>query len=111
MNSSVKITLEDLEDGSMLEAAVTKFNAERNEPNFLDLLEILRDSYVWVPCTAIMSEADQERLAAMIAGIGDNLDDLVVEELVAYDETRLVPDILQNGDNYFLPTFSTAEAM
>jgi hypothetical protein len=49
MNSSAKITLEDLEDGSMLEAAVTKFNAERNEPNFLDLLEILRDSYVWVP--------------------------------------------------------------
>ena len=46
MNPSAKITDADLEDGSMLEAAVHKFNEERNEPNFLDLLEILRDSYV-----------------------------------------------------------------
>lgn len=111
MNPSAKITLEDLEDGSMLEAAVIKFNAERNEPNFIDLLEILRDSYVWVPCTALMSEVDQERLEAMIAGLGDDLDGLVGEEFVAHDETRLVPDILQNGDNYFFPIFSTAEAM
>ena len=52
MNPNAKITAEDLEDGSMLEAAVAKFNADRNEPNFLDVLEILRDSYVWVPCNA-----------------------------------------------------------
>jgi len=111
MNPSAKITEEDLEDGSMLEAAVVKFNTERNEPNFLDLLEILRDSWVWVPCTAIMSDADQARLEALVMGMEDNLEELKSEEFVAHDETRLVPDVLQNGEAFFFPIFSTEEAM
>lgn len=111
MNPSMKITAEDLEDGSMLEAAVTKFNSERNEANFIDVLEILRDSWVWVPCTAIMSDADQTRLEAMIRSKEGRLDELADENFVTNDETRLVPDILQNKDLFFFPIFSTAEAM
>ena len=84
MNPSKKITAEDLEDGTMLEAAVTKFNAERNEPNFVELLEILRDSYVWVPCTAVLSDEDQ---------------------------ARLVPDILLHDEEFFFPIFTNEEAM
>ena len=109
MNPSAKITEEDLADGKMLEAAVTRFNSERNEPNFLDVLEILRDSYVWVPCNAIMSEADQARLEALVKE--KDLDSLVGVDFVAHDETRLVPDILQNGEAFFFPIFSNAEAM
>ena len=111
MNPSAKITAEDLEDGSMLEAAVAKFNAERNEPNFLDILEILRDSYVWVPCNAIMSDADNARFQEMIKSAGDDLTKLKGLEFTAHDETRLVPDILKNGDEYFFPIFSNEEAM
>ncbi len=111
MNPSAKITAEDLEDGSMLEAAVAKLNAERNESNFLDVLEILRDSWVWVPCTAIMSDADQVRLEALVKSKEGKLEELVDENFVTKDETRLVPDILQNGDLFFFPIFSTAEAM
>ena len=111
MNPSAKITAEDLEDGTLLEAAVTKFNAERNEPNFLELLEILRDSFVWVPCTTIMSEADQARLEALVSGLEDNPEALIGEQFVAHDETRLVPDILQNGEAFFFPIFSNEEAM
>ena len=111
MNPSAKITEEDLEDGSMLEAAVAKFNDEKNEPNFLDILEILRDSYVWVPCNAIMSDADNARFQEMIKSAGDDLSKLKGLEFTAHDETRLVPDILKNGDDYFFPIFSTEEAM
>lgn len=111
MNPSAKITAEDLEDGSMLEAEVSQFNKERNEPNLISIMEILRDSYVWVPCNAIMSDADQTRIEALIKGAENNLDGLMGEEFVAHDETRMVPDILQNGEAFFFPIFSTAEAM
>lgn len=106
-----KITEEDLEDGSMLEAAVHKFNEERNELNFLDLLGILRDSYVWVPCTAVMSDADQKRMEELIDNLNGDPDKLKGMEFVPKDETRFIPDILQNGDEFFFPIFSTAEAM
>lgn len=108
MNPSAKITAEDLEDGTMLEAAIHAFNEERNEEHLLDIMEILRDSYVWIPCNAVMSDADQARLLALVEGKVENL---IGEEFVAKDETRLIPDILQNGEAFFFPTFSNEEAM
>ena len=111
MNPSQWLKAEDLEDGSMLEAVVSAFNRERNEKNFIDILEILRDSYVWVPCTVAMSEADQKRIEEMVMGAKDDPDSLVGQEIVAHDVTRLIPGILQNGDAFFFPIFSTAEAM
>lgn len=111
MNPSQKITAEDLEDGSMLEAAVTAFNRERNEQHLIDIMEILRDSYVWVPCNAIMSEADQKRMEELVHNLKDNPEALIGQEFIAHDETRLVPDILQNGDSFFFPIFSSEDAM
>ena len=111
MNPSQRLKPEDLEDGSMLEAAVSAFNQVRNEKNFIDILEILRDSCVWVPCNAVMSEADQKRIEEIVLGAKDDLDSLVGQEIVAQDVTRLIPDILQNGDSFFFPVFSTVEAM
>ena len=111
MNPSAKITEADLEDGSMLEAAVIKFNAKRNEDNFFTILEILRDSWVWVPCNAVMSEADQARMEEMIESLNGDFEKITGMEFTAKDETRLIPDILQKGDEFFFPIFSTAEAM
>lgn len=111
MNPSQKLTAKDLEDGKMLEAAVTAFNKERNEQHLIDIMEILRDSYVWIPCTAVMSEADQKRMVEMVQGVKDNLEALVGQDFTTIDDTRLIPDILQNGDKYFFPVFSNVEAM
>lgn len=111
MNPSAKITEEDLEDGSMLKDAVKRFNDERNEDNFIDILEILRDSYVWVPCTAVLSEEDDARFRKMLEENGNNADGLIGEEFTTNDEVRLVPDILQNGDEFFFPVFSSEEEM
>ena len=111
MNPSAKVTPEDLEDGSMLKAAVKKVNEERNEANFIDVLEILRDSYVWIPYTAVFSEEDDARIQKMLNEKDANKEDLVGLEFTTNDQVRLVPDILQNGDNFFFPIFSSAEEM
>jgi hypothetical protein len=111
MTERGKFTIEDLADGSMLEAAVSKFYGENSEQNLLDILEILRDSLVWIPCTAILSDEDQDRIENMLNDNKDNLDELVGEVITNQDVTRLVPDILQNGDKFFFPIFSTREAM
>lgn len=108
MNPRVRITAEDLEDGTMLEAAIHTFNEQRTKDHLLDIIEILRDSYVLIPCNAVMSDADQARLIAMLEEKGDGI---IGEQFVAHDETRLIPDILQNGDDFFFPVFSNEEAM
>lgn len=45
-------------DGTVLKEAMKMFNNDRTEKNLYTLLAILRDSFVWVPCNAILSEAD-----------------------------------------------------
>ena len=105
MNPSAQITEEDLADGKMLEQTVSKFNSNRNNDTFIDVIEILRDSIVYVPYNAVLSDRDQERFEEIINKAGENLDELVGLEFVAKDETRLIPDILENNGNYFFPIF------
>ena len=113
MNPSVKLKTEDLEDGTMLKEAIVAFNKERNEEHFIEVLELLRDSYVWVPCNAIMSDEDQERISKLVEGTetDEDLQKIVGETFTTQDDVRLVPDILQNGDDFFFPAFSSAEEM
>ena len=111
MTPSRKLKAEDLEDGSLLKEAVSIFNKERNEEHFIDILEFLRDSYVWIPCNAVMSEADMARFEQAMKDAGDDPSAMVGEEFTTNDEVRLVPDILQNGDNFFFPVFSSEEEM
>ena len=102
---------EDLEDGKMLRNAISKFTSERNEENLIDVLQILRDSWVWVPCTAILSDRDNDKLEQMVKGCEDNLDEMIGQDFVANDNIRLVPDILKNGDDYYFPIFTDEESM
>ena len=115
MNPDKKITEADLEDGSLLEAAVTAFNSERAEEHLINILEILRDSYVWIPCSVVMSEKDQNRLDDIAQKLKDDPDadptELIGTEFKTEGVTRMIPDILQNGELYFFPVFTTIEAM
>ena len=105
------MTLEDLKDRTMLENAIAAFNSNRSPDNFIEILEILRDSDVWVPCNTVLSDRDQAMWEKAVAEAGENLDALVGKTFVNQDEVRLVPDILQNGDQYFFPAFSNVDAM
>ena len=111
MNPTKKLTAEDLEDGTMLKAAVAKFNEERNEPNFIEVLELLRDSYVWIPCNAVLGEADIAAMQKAIEEAGEDLSSMVGQTFTNAENIRMVPDILQNGDEYFFPIFSSSEEM
>ncbi len=111
MNPSVNITKEDLEDGQMLRDAIKAFNRERNEEHLFNVLELLRDSDVWIPCTAILSEKDQAAMEEMIKEAGDDLSSVEGKTMISQDQIRMVPDILRNGESFFFPVFSGAEEM
>ena len=107
------LTVDLLEDGSFLKKAIEICNRNRTQMNMLKLMKILRDSWVWVPCNAVMSETDNDAVLKMIqeAEESGGLDKLVGKAITNQDQIRMVPDILQNGEEFFFPVFSTAEDM
>ncbi len=102
---------EDLKDGQMLKKAVDTFCDNPSEKNFIEVLQLLRDSYVWVPFNAIMSEQDEERMIEMVKQADGDPEALVGQTFTNKDNIRMVPDILQRGDDYYLPAFSSVEEM
>lgn len=108
-NLSIKLTSDDLEDGTRLEKAIKVFNSERTKEHLIDTMIILRDSYVWIPCNAIMSEADQARFIEMIESTEEGT--IVGKTFSNNDNIRMVPDILQKGEFFFFPVFSNIQTM
>lgn len=108
-----RITEELLEDGSYLKRAMEICNRNRTSLNLIKLARILRDSWVWVPCNAIVGDADYEVWSKKVldAAEKDDLDSLVGQEWVSQESIRFVPDILQNGEDYFFPVFTSEEEM
>ena len=84
------ITPELLEDGTFLKRATEICNRNRTQLNLIKLARILRDSWVWVPCTAIFSEADTEAMNKVVLEAADNndLDSLVGHTFTSQDEVR-----------------------
>lgn len=108
-----KITPELLEGGTFLKRATEICNRNRTQLNLIKLARILRDSWVWIPCNVIMSDADNEAIekAFKAANDGEGLESLVGQNFTAHDAIRMVPDILQNGDEFYFPVFSSEEEM
>ncbi len=80
------VTKELLADGTFLTRAVEICNRNDTRLNALKLLNILRQSEVWVPCLALPDEFDAEKL-------------------------NLVPDILEEDGKFYFPVFSTEAEM
>ena len=68
---------------------------------------------MWIPCNAILGDADRETLDQTVAEAerNDDLQSLVGQTFTSGQAIRLVPDILQNGDQFFFPVFSSEEEM
>ena len=107
------ITAESLKDGALLKKAIEICNRNRTELNLIKLTRILRDSFVWIPCNAILSDADLEALTKTVTEAENNgeLESLTGMEIRSQDSIRLVPDILQSGDAFFFPVFTSVEEM
>jgi ADP-ribosylglycohydrolase len=109
----VPITAGLLEDGSFLRRAIEICNRNRTQLNFLKLARILRDSWVWIPCNAVFSDRDYEEWSKVVqeAAEKDDLDSLIGHRFVSEDNVRMIPDILQNGDDFYFPVFTSEEEM
>jgi ADP-ribosylglycohydrolase len=109
----VPITEELLKDGSFLKNALEICSRNRTQLNLIRLAAILRDSFVWIPCNAILSDADYDTFSRVVLDAADqgNLDSLTGRTLTSRDPIRMVPDILQSGDDFFFPVFTSEEEM
>ena len=111
LNPTKKLKRSDLEGGVLLKQAISAFNKDKNEANLLELMELLRDSNVIIPCKAILSKDDQENVEKLVEEAGDDHDSLVGKTITNKDQIRLVPDVLESEGNFFFPVFSSSEEM
>ena len=74
---------EELEDGSILKEAVHKFLASRTRSNYREVLRLLHDSLVWIPCNAVLSDEDYAAVEKQIkdAEKTGNFESMVGKEL------------------------------
>lgn len=108
-----KITSELLQDGNFLKRAAEIFSRNPTPQNLTKLANILRYSFVWIPCNAIMSDEDNEALMKAVTEADEkgDLDSLIGYEFKNRDYVRMVPDILQSGNDFFFPVFTSVEEM
>ena len=111
MKSEKKLTKEGLADGRMLKEAIHAFSSEPNENNLIEVLQLLRDSDVWIPCNLVFSEADEKSWGKLFEAYSDDPEGLIGQTVTATDQIRMIPDILQNGGDFFFPVFSSTEEM
>ncbi len=100
-------------DGKAVKMAVEICRKSLTTQNLTTLMAILHKSRVFIPCSVVMSSADNNALDKMVmaAKNGEGIDSLVGKTFTANDEMRLIPDIMQNGDDFFFPVFTSAEEM
>ncbi|MBQ4045191.1 MAG: SseB family protein [Lachnospiraceae bacterium] len=107
------VTAELLADGSYLKRVIGIYNRNNTQLNLFKLLRILRDSDIWIPCNVVMSERDEEEWSNTLMNKIENegMDSLTGHLLTSQDPIRMIPDILQSGDKYFFPVFTSEEEM
>ena len=109
------LTKELLADGTYLKRAVAIVLRNRTEMNMLRLMKILHESDVWVPCRAVFSDADYAEMEKIAMDLVDaakqDKDDGEDPVYTTQDNVRLIPDILQNGEEFFFPVFTSPKEM
>ena len=92
---------ETLKSGRVLKSLIEQFENDRTKQKLISVLHCLRDSFVWIPGTLQMSNADAEKFQNSQVG------DTVTPD----EDMKFEPDILQNGEYKFYPVFSSIEEM
>ena len=104
-------TADDAEENKTLKEAIHCFNTQSTRENLLVVLFRLKDSMIWIPCSAVLGEADRRNWNDLVNEHKNDLDSLVGTTLTSTDNIRMVPDILQSGEEYFFPVFTSVEDM
>lgn len=95
----------------LVKEAIEGFYADTSEDNLVRLLWMLKSPLLWVPCSAVLSENDQKQIEAMLDGCGEDLESLAGQTFTSIDAIEMIPDILTDGENDFLPAFTSIEEM
>ena len=113
MNMNMDLSSEDLINGLTLRNAIHAYSQERNQEHFIDILVILQNCNVWIPCNMIMGDMDYSYMEHLVnqALQKDDLNSLIGKEFTNKDVIRMVPDILTNDGKYFFPVFSRPDEM
>ena len=108
-----QILEQQIKNGEFIKTAIEICKRDNTKENRLRMTMLLRDSLVWVPCNAILSDADNEEMSKAVLEAQENgeLESLEGNYFVCRDEVRMVPDILQNGEDFFFPVFSSEAEM
>lgn len=109
--SDFVFTEEVLADGQILDVAVSGFLKDRTKENLYKALVILRSSKVWVPCKLSMSDRDQAKIDALVNSATKNMGMPANATFENKDEIHFVPELITNGDGYFMPIFSNEKYM
>ena len=97
---------------SIIKEYIEEYLNDNSEQNIRNLLAQLVVADIWVPCSTVLSEADQKRFEKMVDEAQENGQDLEGTIFKTQDDMHLVPDLLENekGDLVF-PVFSSEEEM
>ena len=93
---------ETLEGGNVLRALVAQFNNDRTEQNLFALLRCLRDSFIWIPCNAVISNEDAEQFlnaqkgdVILLAGKGHETYQILNEGTIHFDEREVLAKFIK----------------
>ena len=91
-----KLSREKLADGSVLLFLKERFQDDMNEDNLIELMQVLRDSELYVPMKVLMSAADAERMRLY----EENM------KFVAENDIQVVPATATLEDQNYMFIFS-----
>ena len=111
MNQNKKLKAEDLEDGSLLKNALKMLHLNPTEEQYFETARLLRDSMVWIPYNAVMSEEDLDQVENLINETNGHPENIVGTTIQTKAKIRMIPDILKRGDLFYFPVFTSVEEM
>ena len=109
LNPDKWLTREELKDGTLLKAGIAAFKKEESEENFFELMLLLRDSSVLLPCLTELGEEDKKQMAAAVKKAGGDPEKLLGQTFSNLGPIRLIPDTLEREKKTYLPVFTARE--
>ena len=101
----------EFDGGKILNDVIAAFDEDSSFEAFAEVISTLGISNVWVPCTAVMADGNQDEIERMLEDAGGNHDIFATFNFTGNDNIRLVPDTVRNGDNEYLPVFASPREM
>lgn len=106
-----KINTDSYESIDSISDAIHQFVVDDNGESYRNAILEISKNTVWIPCNAVLSEEDQKRMLELIESANGDADSIIGKSFQNSNDIRLIPDILQKGEDFFFPVFSSPEAM